>query len=382
VLAVAGAAWAHRPWPTPFAVTTVPAFRQDSTPLAWPATGTAALGAVGDGVLAVTGTDSPAPMASTAKLITALTVLEVAPLALGQPGPTLTVTPADADLFGQYLLVNGSEVPLSPGEQMSEYQALQLMLIPSANDVADALATWFYGSMPRYLAATNLLVSQLGLTETVVAGDASGFLPSTVSTPDDLVLLGEAALANPVIASIADQKSVTLPSGGTVNNTDQLLGVDGIDGIKTGSTNQAGGVFIFAAHHPVGTQTVTVVGAVMGAPTLSAAFAESRPLLDSAEANFATVTPVEAGEVLATYHVAWQKAVQAVAEHDLSTVAWLGATIQPSLKLQSIHPPLVRNGQVGVVSIGAGPEASSSPVELRSRIESPPRSLARLFARR
>ncbi|HWD07801.1 MAG TPA: hypothetical protein VHA57_01780 [Actinomycetota bacterium] len=382
VVADAGVAWAHRSWPTPYVVKAVASFRQDGLPLAWPSVGAAAVGAVGDGVLAVTGADTPRAMASTAKLITALTVLQKAPLSPGQSGPTLTVTPAIAATFGQYYLVDGSEVPLTAGEQINEYQALQALLIPSADDIADALADWFYGTISHYLAAANLLVRQLGMTETVVSGDASGFLPSSVSTPDDLVLLGEAALANPVIASIVGQKSMTMPDGLTETSTDQLLGVDGIEGIKTGNTDAAGGVFVFAAEHPVGTQTVTVVGAVMGAPTLEASFAESRALLASAEANFAAVTPVQAGQVLATYHVAWQKAVQVVAEHDLSTVAWLGETIQPTLTLQAIHPPLSRNGAVGVVSIDIGPESSSSPVELRGRIAGPPRrSLSRLFRR-
>ncbi|MGH2718766.1 MAG: D-alanyl-D-alanine carboxypeptidase family protein, partial [Actinomycetota bacterium] len=256
VVGDAGFAYAHRPWPKPYAVRTIAAFRQDGTPLAWPATGAAAIGAVGEGVLAITGTDTPRPMASTAKLITALTVLEAAPLSPGQAGPTLTVTAADAGYFGQYLVLNGSEVPLDPGEQINEYQALQALLIPSADDVADAMATWFYGSMPRYLAAANLLVQQLGMTETVVAGDASWFLASTVSTPADEVLLGQAALANPVIASISSQKSMTLPGGRKENSTDLLLGVDGITGIKTGNTDQAGGVFVFTAKHQVGSQTI------------------------------------------------------------------------------------------------------------------------------
>lgn len=371
----------HRPWPKPYAVKTVAAFRQDGAPLAWPPVGVAAIGAVGEGVLGATGTDTPRPMASTAKLITALTVLQAAPLAVGQPGPTLTVTPALAGLFGQYLILNGSEVPLDAGSQMNEFQALQALLIPSADDVADALATWFFGSMPGYLAAANRLVQQLGMTETVVAGDASGFLPSTVSTPADEVLLGEAAIDNPVVTSITSQKSLTLPGGRKVNNTDLLLGVDGITGIKTGNTNEAGGCFVFTTNFLVGNQSVTIVGSVMGAPNLPRAFAATRALLKSAEANFAPVTPVQAGQVLATYHVAWQRAVKVVAEHDLSTVAWLGQTIQPILTLQSIHIPVASEGQVGVVTIGHGPQALSSPVKLSGPITSPPKSLSRLLSR-
>lgn len=368
----AATVWAQRPWPAPYALAHVAAVRQAPLPLAWPAVGSAAVGAVGYGVLAVTGTDTPRPTASTAKLITALTVLERYPLAVGQPGPTLTMTPADVTLFQQYYAQGGSEVLVAAGEQLSEYQALEAVLVPSADNMADTLATWAYGSIPNYLVAANGLVVGLGMTQTVVAGDASGLLPTTTSTPRDLVVLGEAALANPVIAQIVTEESVTLPVAGTVRNFNRLLGVDGIDGIKTGNTDQAGGVFIFTATQAVGSGSVRIVGAVMGAPTLRQAFAGSTALLASARANFVVATPILAGQVVGTYHVAWQHPVTVIADRSVSVINWRGMPMQADISLQRVHPAERAGTGVGQLVVTSGPQRAFTPVSLRGEVEPKP----------
>lgn len=375
-----------RAWGAPHAVLRALQVREAQMPLDWPVTGTAAVGAGGYGVLAATGTALVRPIASTAKLITALAVLQKAPLQPGAAGPTLTMTPADVAIYLRYNSEDGSLIPVSAGEQISEYDALQAMLIPSADNIADSLATWAYGSMPAYLAAANRLVLQAGMTETVVAGDASGFLPATVSTAQDLVLLGQAALANPVIAGIVAQKTYTLPAGGpfaglVVENNDTLLGTDGIDGIKTGNTDQAGGVFVFAAPYQVGSHSLTIVGAVMGAPTLPVAFSEAAGLLGSAEANFTVATPVRAGQVVATYHVPWQGSVALVAEQTLSVAQWRGTTLTPAVTLHGIRAPAPARARVGEISVTTGGGHEATGVALRGPITRPPGWLSRVFAR-
>jgi len=256
--------------------------------LAWPKSGEAAIGIVGSGVLATHGTQAARPTASTAKLITALTVLKKYPLQPGESGPTLTMSRSDIDLMVKNSAENGSEIGrVFVGEKLSEYQMLQAMMLPSANNMADSLAVWAYGSLPAYAAAANNYLSSLGLRDTHVGTDASGLNASTVSSAHDLVLLGELAMQNPVLAEIVGTSSVDgFPLVGTITNTNTLLGQDGIVGVKTGNSDEAGGVFVFAADYtkPDG-QKITIVGAVQGLPDLDAALQAAQTLLHSAEQN-------------------------------------------------------------------------------------------------
>lgn len=252
-----------------------------SAKLPWPSYGKAAVGAVGYGVLATHGDQTPVPTASVAKVMTALAVLKKMPLGLGEQGPTITLTQEDQDLYDYYRAQNGSLAAVSVGEEITEYEALEALLLPSANNMADTLANLAFGSVDAYSDYANELAKSFGMTQSDFS-DASGFSPATVSTAEDLVKLGQAALQNPVIAEIVAKKSAVIPVAGTIYNTNHLLGKNGVNGVKTGNTDQAGGVFMGArlATLPNG-QTIQLVSVVMGAPSVTSAIIDSLPILDT-----------------------------------------------------------------------------------------------------
>jgi D-alanyl-D-alanine carboxypeptidase len=70
----------------------------------------------------------------------------------------------------------------------------------------------------------------------------------------------------PVFASIVVTPSATLPVAGTVHNTNTLLGHNGFVGVKTGSTDAAGGCFAFRAIRWVGSKRTAITGVVLGQP--------------------------------------------------------------------------------------------------------------------
>ena len=343
----------------------------NSVKLAWPAGGYAAFGAKGYGVLATHGSQSQRPMASISKLVTVLAVLEKHPLKPGQQGPMLTMTDADVALFNKYYGMGGSYVKVEPGEKISEYQALQAILLPSANNMADSLATWAYGSMGNYHAFANSMLQQLGYKNTVVGVDASGFDPASKSTPTDLVKLGERAMNNPVIAEIVAQKSATIPVHGIIYSANSRLGLDNIIGIKTGLTDEAGGCFLFAANHNVDGKQVMMIGAIMGEPTLRAALEASEPLLHSAKPYFTVQTPVKAGEVFATLKTKWNTTANVVAKNDLSLVAWQGAALSPRIELDDIKSSKPAGAEVGTAFVSSGSNSSSTPLVLQEGITGP-----------
>src|SRR4051812_5821396 len=229
----------------------------------FPDFGRGAIGAEGfDGVLATGGDQSAVPMASITKVVTALVVLDAKPLAAGEAGPDIPFTQADVDAYHQVIAQNGSVQPVTAGMVLTEREALETMLLPSANNYAISLARWAYGSVDGYLAAARTWLGAHGLTDTSVV-DPNGLSTGDTSTPADLVELGQLAIAQPALAEIVSMRSATVPGVGKFGNTNKLLGRDGIDGIKTGTTDAAGACLLFSTDVKVGTSSVTLVGAVL-----------------------------------------------------------------------------------------------------------------------
>jgi hypothetical protein len=101
-----------------------------STPLlAWPLEGEAAVEVEGVGSLGISGGSTPVPIASVAKVMTAYLTLLEHPLAAGEEGFVMTITPADVAEERQRVALDESTLRVSAGEQISERQALQAMLL-------------------------------------------------------------------------------------------------------------------------------------------------------------------------------------------------------------------------------------------------------------
>lgn len=310
ILSIIGVAAYLRPLPNITISATPPATCVISqNHVRWPADASAAIGAVGYGVLAANHpSEQPRPTASLAKVITALTVLQAKPLQNGSEGPKITMTQRDVDSYNSYLDKGGTVVKVAAREQISEYQALEGMLLPSGNNMADTLALWAFGSIQNYSQQANSLVKKLHMDHTTVGTDASGLSPTTVSTPEDLVLLGEAAMQDPTIASIASRTSANITTANTIYNANYLVGEDGVVGLKNGYSDQALATIIFAAKYDVSPgQTVTVVGSMMGAPSMYRIYNEAIPMLDSMESGFHIASAIHSGQTINNIQIPWSK---------------------------------------------------------------------------
>jgi serine-type D-Ala-D-Ala carboxypeptidase (penicillin-binding protein 5/6) len=230
----------------------------------WPADGQAAV-RIGESQIHAGPNQHPAPIASVAKVMTAYVVLRDQPLRPGEDGPTITLTEADVADTERRRGQEESVVPIAAGEQLTERQALQALLLPSANNVAAVLARWDAGSTDRFVARMNATARSLGMTHTRYT-DPSGYDDATVSTAADQLRLVDRAMRVPVFASIVATPSATLPVAGTVHNTNALLGYNGFVGVKTGSTAAAGGCFAFRAIRWIDGKRTTITGVVLGQP--------------------------------------------------------------------------------------------------------------------
>jgi D-alanyl-D-alanine carboxypeptidase (penicillin-binding protein 5/6) len=244
----------------------------------WPAPGQAAV-QIGQSQIQAGPNQHSAPIASVAKVMTAYVVLRDRPLRLGEEGPTITLTDADVADTERRRRQQESVVAIAAGEQLTERQALQALLLPSANNVAAVLARWDAGSIGRFVGRMNATARSLGMTHTRYT-DPSGYDDATVSTAADQARLVDRAMRLPVFASIVATRSATLPVAGTVHTTNRLLGRNGFVGVKTGSTSAAGGCFAFRAIRWIGGKRTTITGVVLGQPGLGAALVAADAMVD------------------------------------------------------------------------------------------------------
>jgi serine-type D-Ala-D-Ala carboxypeptidase (penicillin-binding protein 5/6) len=231
----------------------------------WPPAGQAAFVRSGQAQVHAGPNQRAAPIASVAKVMTAYLVLRDHPLGLGQTGPTITLGDADVADTDRRRGQHESIVSVAAGEQLTELEALQALLLPSANNIAAVLARWDAGSEDRFLARMNATARSLGMTHTRYT-DPSGYDDATVSTAADQVRIVDRAMRIPVFASIVATPSAWLPVAGTMHNTNTLLGQDGFVGVKTGSTAAAGGCFAFRAVRRIDGKWTTITGVVLGQP--------------------------------------------------------------------------------------------------------------------
>ena len=322
--------------------------------VSWPSGGQATIAVSGIGAIGRSGSSSSMPTASMAKAMTAYIVLRDHPLASGAQGPTLHVTRAEAAALPGEINTAQSVIPVRSGEALTERQAINALLLKSANNVARILARWDAGSVPAFLNKMNATAKQLGMAHTH-STDPSGWHASTVSTPSDQIRLADAAMRVSSFATTVATPSAVLPLAGWVRNTNLLLGSDGVVGVKTGSMSASGGCLMFAARIRVAGQPVTILGTVMGQQSASlgilhAAFANTRTLLRSFESVLAPYTVVRAGQIVGYVGPAH---TPLRATKTVTAVGWRGMTVHGTIHA-TVLPTTAKGATVGTLRVTTG----------------------------
>ncbi len=176
--------------------------------------------------------DTPRPMGSLTKLMTAIVFLE------NHSADERVKIPALPH-------IEGTTIPIQEGQEYVVRDLIKGLLIESANNVAYALAIIDSGSVDAFATKMNARAGQLGLAHTHFDNPAGLDSIGQYSSPRDLGWLAAAALRKPLIKQIVDMPSATLTaSDGTqisVTNTNEFLkSRDNVFGMKTGTTPAAG----------------------------------------------------------------------------------------------------------------------------------------------
>ncbi len=345
------------------------------TALAWPTEGQAGIGANGYDFFASNSKVVTVPTASMAKVITALCVLQKHPLKPSEAGPTITMTAADVARLEEQLEQGGSHLLITEGDTFTEYQMLEAMLLPSANNIADSLAVWAFGSLEAYRSYAQSYLTTKGITHTRIGPDASGFDSSTTSTVQDLTALGKLAQQQPVLMQVAGTKSVTFPTAGKVYNTNTRLGDGILTGLKTGMNEGNSGGFIFTATVTKASHTIPVTGAIVNAGSSARAVEESELLASSMEQNFEAITAATKNQVVGRVNTEWGGTAPITSAGTVQIVRWQANKAWLTHELRKTDA--THAGVIGSVSLRSNGAKSSADLTIRTPV-SPPSFLWRI----
>ena len=334
---------------------------------AWPATGAAAVGVDGIAATAASTVD-PLSMASLTKVVTVLMVLDEQPLAVGEQGPEYRFTAADQSSYWAYRERGESALPVPVGGSLTQYQMLQGILIASANNYADRLASTLWPSDEVFANAASTWLSQQGLTGITVV-DPSGIDEDNTADPAALLALADKALADPVVAEIVRMRTAELPGAGLIENTNALLADPGVIGIKTGSLWQHFNLMV-AKDLMIGDTPVRVYASVMAQGDSETRTAAGRALLAQLEAELQVRPSVTAGTVAGVVTTAWGERVDLVTSADASVVLWNGGAATVASEL-SVGDDREADTVVGTLTVAGPLDSDTVDVHLAAEIADP-----------
>ncbi|QQS38868.1 D-alanyl-D-alanine carboxypeptidase [Candidatus Woesebacteria bacterium] len=169
--------------------------------------------------------------ASTVKIMTALITLENM-----QGEKSITVGEVDVD---------GQKMNLYEGQEINVDNLVKALLVYSANDAAEVLASNYAGGREAFVNDMNSKIKDLGLSDTIYTNPTGIDGTSQVTSAHDLIALSKYALTNPKFAEIVNKENVQIYNANgelfrTLHTTNDLLGkVEGVQGVKTGWTKNA-----------------------------------------------------------------------------------------------------------------------------------------------
>ncbi|MEU1401561.1 D-alanyl-D-alanine carboxypeptidase [Streptomyces sp. NPDC005728] len=341
----------------------------------WPAEGQAALDVQGIGSFGSSGTQKPVPIASVAKVMTAYLVLRHHPLKSGEDGQKIKIDKAGEE---QSDAGQESTVPLTAGDSISEREALEAILLPSANNVARLLARWDAGSEKAFVTKMNAAAKELGMTNTTYT-DPSGLTDSTVSTAVDQVKLAKAAMESPAFREVAAMMEYIDYKGVKHKNFNKLVGYNNVVGIKTGTTTSALGNLVFAAKKEVNGEMRTIIGAVLRQPAggpehtiISAALYGGDQLIRAAQGALKPATILKKGDVVGYVDDGLGGRTPVVATKDVTAAGWAGLKVKLSFAADTVPHTAKAGTKVGTLTVGdGGVGAVKVPVALQKDLAEP-----------
>ena len=341
----------------------------------WPADGQAALDVQGIGTFGSSGEQKPVPIASVAKVMTAYVILRDHPLKSGEDGPKILIDQAAQD---QSDAGQESTVDVTKDDRITEREALESILIASANNVARLLARWDAGSEKAFVRKMNQAALDLGMKNTTYT-DPSGLNNTTVSTAVDQVKLAKAAMQQPAFREVATMMSYVDYKQKKHDNWNRLVGYNDVTGIKTGTTTSALGNLVFSARKDVDGEVHRIIGAVVRQPAggpdntiLGAALHEGDKLIRAAQGALESATILKKGDVVGYADDGLGGRTPVAVTKDVTAVGWAGLSVKLTFAGDDLPHTAKAGTKVGTLTVGDGTtSAVKVPVALQKDLAEP-----------
>ena len=294
-------------------------------------------------------------MASTTKIMSAVIIVENCNLE-----DIVTVTAKAAG-------VGGSRLGLHTDDKISVNDLLYGLMLRSGNDAAVALAIHTAGSVEEFANLMNQKAEVLGLTNTHFVSPHGLDNSEHYTTAYELAKITDYALKNETIAKIVKTKTTTISINGNlmqINNTNELLGnVEGVYGVKTGFTNNAGRCLVTSVKR--GDMDLIIV--VLGADTRKDRASDSMKLIEYAFKKFHMVN---LEEIIKREFEMWKQINQNRIYVDKAAnslelkleeikIKSLATDEEPTIEISVVsylEAPILENTRIGTVTVKVGDE--------------------------
>jgi serine-type D-Ala-D-Ala carboxypeptidase (penicillin-binding protein 5/6) len=254
--------------------------------------------------------------------------------------------------------MGGSQIFLEPGEEMTVEEMLRGISIGSANDASVAMAERLAGSEEEFVKLMNAKVKELGLKNTAFR-NATG-LPTKdhYSTANDMAVMAKELLKYETITKFTGKyedylREDTDKKFWLVNTNRLVRFYPGVDGLKTGFTNEAKYCLTATAEK----EGMRVVAVVFGAPTSKSRNAQVTKMLDYAFSQYESHPMYEKGRVLGKTEISKgsEKNIEAVTSERISLLTKKGEdikNIKEKVTLEeNLKAPIQKGDEVGTLKL-------------------------------
>jgi serine-type D-Ala-D-Ala carboxypeptidase (penicillin-binding protein 5/6) len=273
--------------------------------------------------------------------------------------------------------MGGSQIFLEPGEEMTTEQMLKGIAIGSGNDASVAMAERLAGSEEEFVKLMNKKAKDLGLKDTIFK-NATG-LPVTehYSTAHDMALMAKELLKYEGITKFTGTYEAYLREDTDKKfwlvNTNRLVRFyPGVDGLKTGFTNEAKYCLTATAEK----NGMRVIAVVFGAPTSKERNAQVTKMLDYAFSQYETHPMYKRNEALGSAKVSKgeKKQVEALTSEPISLLTKKGEDTKAVKKTvvlkKDLKAPIAKGDQIGTLKVEKdGKTIVESPLVAKSEVK-------------